>query len=153
MDTNNNPNTKPSHNSPTPSPSKAQLYIEHHKLEPLIAEMLNTLVYHKIRVNPEIVMIKYLASLLTPEQRAHYGIKIGEDNKDSQTVTTQYIKPIPVVKFPSDAKSDVIKRELSRELWNSIKYAKTKFGANVNDVIFPHDKVGVRIPDADVSKS
>ncbi len=118
--------------------SKAQNIIEEHNLEPLLAGLLNTLVYEKAR-NPEIFMIKYLAAHLTKEERLKHGISVPDDLPI----------PKPIVKFPSDNKNEVIKKHLTKEIWNRVKYIKTKSGATINDIL--GDGVnGVCLPDADV---
>ena len=59
--------------------SKAQIeaktYVDTHNLEKIIGDMLNSLVYAKDPY-PTVFMIKYLASLATPEELSENGIKI-----------------------------------------------------------------------------
>jgi hypothetical protein len=117
--------------------SKAQKVISEHNLEPLLAEMLNSLVFERAR-NPEIFMIKYLASKLTNQERIKHGISVPDNLPVSK----------PIVKFPSEIKNEFLKKHLTKEMWNKVKYLKSKFMATVNDVIC-HEN-GVCIPDADV---
>jgi hypothetical protein len=60
--------------------SKAQIeaktYVETHKLEKIIGDMLNALVYAK-DPHPTVFMIKYLASLAGPSELQENGIIIG----------------------------------------------------------------------------
>jgi hypothetical protein len=119
--------------------SKAQNVISEHHLEPLLAEMLNSLVYERAR-NPEIFMIKYLAAQLTKEERIKHGISVPDDLP----------VPKPIVRYPSENKNEILKKHLTKDMWNKIKFLKSKFKATVNDVI--SDENGVRIPDADVKK-
>jgi hypothetical protein len=117
--------------------SKAQEIIDKHNLEPILAEMLNTLVHKKTR-HPEIFMIKYLASYLSSEEKAKYGIHVPDSD----------IKSTPIVKLPVGIQNEVLKNQLKTDLWNKIKFNKTKQGSTIMDVVF---KDGVKIPDADVS--
>ena len=120
--------------------SKAEQILSQNNLEGVLAEMLNSLVYEKAR-NPEVYMIKYLASLLSKEDRIKNGIYVP----DELPVTK------PIVHFPSEVKNEFLKKHLTKELWNLIKYNKTKFGANINDVLCDEaDGSGIIIPDADV---
>ena len=119
--------------------TKAENVINEHNLEPLLAEMLNSLVYERAR-NPEIFMIKYLAAKLTNEEKIKHGISVP----DNLPV------PKPIVRYPSENKNESLKKHLTKEIWNKVKFLKSKFMANVNDVICNEN--GVCIPDADVRK-
>ncbi len=116
--------------------SKAQEIVDEHNLEPILGEMLNTLVHKKVR-HPEIFMIKYLANYLSSEEKAKYGIDVPNSE----------VKSTPIVKIPVGIENESLKNQLKTDLWNKIKYNKTKFGASIMDVVF---KDGVKIPDADV---
>lgn len=55
---------------------KAKLFIEEHKVEKVISEMLNSLV-HARDPNPIIFMIKYLANLVTEQELNENGIQVS----------------------------------------------------------------------------
>ncbi len=117
----------------------AEEYIKRHNLEPVLAEMLNTLVYEKVR-NPEIFMIKYLTSLLTKEQRIKHGIHVAESSLPTSK---------KIVKYPAQLNNEVVKRHLTKKLWEEIKHKSTKFGATVNDIL-REGEGGITLTDSDV---
>jgi hypothetical protein len=121
------------------SNSHAESYLKDHHLLPIFSDMFNTLVSEKIRT-PEVFMIKYLSSFLSKEELIKNGIHVP--NTES--------KVVPLVKFPEDTKNPLIKKYLTKQLWNSIKYNVTKFRGNINDVL--EDEIaGVTLTDGDVS--
>jgi arginine kinase len=134
---NNQNNTKVSHQQ-----LQAKKYIEENELEKVVSEMLNSLVHEKAK-QPLVYMIKYLAGLLSEEERKQHGLVIPEP----------YPKGKPIVKYPNFEKSDsLLKKYLTKNLWSSIKYNKTKYGANIMNVIklgesAPEDKIGCILTD------
>lgn len=116
--------------------SQAQEMIEKYNLEPLLSEMLNSLVYRKIR-NPELFMIKYLANHLSAEEKSKFGIHVPESQ----------IQSVPIVKKPK-LENEILKNHVSfDENWNKLKYNKSNFGATIMDVVF---RDGIHIPDGNV---
>lgn len=67
----------------------AKKYIEENDLEKIINEMINNLVHERVK-NPIIYMIKYLAGLMTEEERKQNGLVIPEP----------YPKGTPLPKYP-----------------------------------------------------
>ena len=55
----------------------AKRYIEENDLERIISEMLNSLVHERVK-QPLVYMIKYLAGLMTEEERKINGLIIPE---------------------------------------------------------------------------
>lgn len=123
---------------------QAKKYIEEHDIEKTVSEMLNSLVHEKSK-QPLVYMIKYLAGLLTEEERKQNGLVIPEP----------YPKGKPIVKFPELEKSNsILKRHLTRNLWSIIKYNKTKYGGNIMNILklaenSPDNKIGCIITDGD----
>ena len=117
----------------------AEEYINRHNLEPVLAEMLNTLVYEKVH-NPEIFMIKYLTSLLSKEDRIKHGIHVPESNL-----------PISkkIVKYPAQYSNEIVKKHLTKKLWEEIKHKTTKYGGTVNDLL-KEGGSGITLTDSDV---
>ncbi len=117
--------------------TKSQKYIEEHNLEPLMAEMMNTLVYEKAH-KPEVFLIKYLAGMLSKEDRAKHDIQINDSDIPQSK---------PIVKFPTMIKNQILRNNLDNELWQRIKYNKSKYGATINDIIYDGN---LSIVDSDV---
>ena len=115
--------------------SKSRQYINDHNLQPVLSELLNTLVAEKTR-QPEIFMIKYLSSLLSEEERIKNGIH----------VPGPYPSTKPIVLYQETSK---LKKYLLPDIWNSIKYRKTTFGANINNVL-NDSKYGLILTDSNV---
>ena len=103
----NNQNTKVSQQQ-----LQAKKYIEEYELEKVVSEMLNSLVHEKAK-QPVVYMIKYLAGLLSDEERRQHGLVIPEP----------YPKGKPIVKYPNFEKSNsLLKKHLTKNLWSTIKY-------------------------------
>lgn len=122
--------------------NKAQRYLQQHNLEPLLAEMLNTLVYEKVK-KPEIFMIKYLSGVLSEEEKISHGIHITKGQ-------SAFPSSKPIVSYPSQSNNEVLKRNLTKDLWNNLKYNKSKYGANIMDIL-KDEKAGLTLVDSDVS--
>ena len=89
-------------------------------------------------------MIKFLAGLMSDEERKENGLVIPEP----------FPKGKPIAKYPYLTKDSLLKKYLTKELFNSIKYSKTKQGGNINQVIkiaetLPSDNIGCQITDSD----
>jgi len=107
---------------------EAKMYVDKHKLEQLIGEMLNSLVHAKDPF-PMIYMIKYLAGLCKEDELAQNGI----------IVKGEAPKPKPLVKFPvfPDACNSLLKKHLTRELWDRLKDKRTKHGNDFFSAVRP----------------
>lgn len=105
--------------------SNTNEYFKEHNLEHIMSEIMNTLVHERIR-QPEIFMIKYLSSLLNEKERIDNGINISPE--------TLKVSTIPIVKF-NESNNILVKKILTKEIWEKVKYAKTKYGASINDVL------------------
>lgn len=119
----------------------AKKYIEENDLDKIISEMLNNLVHEKVK-NPIIYMIKYLAGLITEEEKRQNGLIIPEP----------YPKGTPLSKYPSLEGESLLKKHLTKSLFNSIKFFKTKHGGNINNILkisetIPEDMIGCLLTD------
>ena len=101
---------------------KAKSYIDEHKVEKVISEMLNSLVHARdpkpiiFMVRPIILnfaQIKYLANLVTEQELEEHGIK----------VSGQAPSRIPVINFPKFDENchSLLKKHLTREVWSNMK--------------------------------
>ena len=126
-------------NEPNKSVNAAE-FIGKHNLEPILAEMLNTLVYEKVR-NPEIFMIKYLSSLLSKEDKIKHGIHVPDDTLPNSK---------KIVKFPAQLSNETVKRHLTKKVWEEIKHQSTKYGATVSDLLNKGES-GLTLTDPDVN--
>lgn len=104
---------------------EAKKFIEENDLEKIVSEMMNSLVYEKPK-QPIVYMIKYLAGLLSDEERKLHSLVIPEP----------YPKGRPIVKFPNlDKINNPLKNVLTKNLWPNIKYKKTKYGGSIMNLI------------------
>lgn len=101
---------------------KARLFIEEHKVEKVISEMLNSLV-HARDPNPIIFMIKYLANLVTEQELNENGIQ----------VSGPLPQRIPIITYPKfdESCSSLLKKHLSRDIWSNMKKKSTSKGGNI----------------------
>lgn len=139
--------------------SKAQIeaksYVETHKLEKIIGDMLNALVYAK-DPHPTVFMIKYLASLAGPSELQENGIVIGsqalpseaqvfkipapkskapeevEETKSHSSEAKNHPKPVPV--FPHNSKS-LVQKHMSESVWNKLCHKKTKLDHDLHECL------------------
>ena len=124
----------------------AKRYIEENDLERIISEMLNSLVHERVK-QPLVYMIKYLAGLMTEEERKVNGLIIPEPFPIGQ----------PIAKYPYLSHDCLLKKYLNKELFKDIKYLKTKENGSLNSIIkicesYPEDKIGCQIIDGDSIK-
>ena len=84
----------------------AKKYLEEYDIENIISEMLNSLLHDK-DPHPYVYMIKYLASLMTEDERKEFGLEIPEP----------YPTAYPVVKYPhfKEESNNLLKKYLSKE--------------------------------------
>jgi hypothetical protein len=118
--------------------TNAKDYIERHGLEPVLTEMLNSLVYEKVR-NPEIYMIKYLAGQLSKEDRIKYGIHVPDALPE----------PKKIVSYPTHFKNETVRKHLNKKIWEKLKYKTTKHGGTLSDML-QNENSGIILTDADV---
>lgn len=125
----------------------AKKYIEENDLEKIVSEMLNSLVHEKSKT-PVVFMIKYLAGLLSEEERKAHNLQIPEP----------YPKGKPIVKFPAfeDSNDTLLKKHLTKQIWSTVKYNRTKHNGSIMNMIRPvekrnepDDKIGLLLTDAD----
>ena len=90
-------------------------------------------------------MIKYLCGLLSNEERKKHNINIEGP----------FPKSNPIIIYPfnnnkNDNKNNkYIQKILSKELFNEIKFLKSKNNASFNDILSEENELGVQIPDFD----
>jgi len=124
----------------------AKKYIEENDVEKIVSEMLNSLVHEKAK-QPVVYMIKYLAGLLNEEERKQNGLIIPDP----------YPKGRPIVKFPNFDRTNsncLLKKHLNKNLWNQLKYYKTKHGGNIMNIVklgesSPEEKIGCVLTDGE----
>ena len=123
----------------------AKKYLDEYDIENVISEMLNSLLHEK-DPHPYVFMIKYLASLMTEEERKEFGLEIPEP----------YPTAYPVVKYPifTEDNNNLLKKYLSKSSFLNYRQIKTKFGNNINSLtklndLLPNDKIGCIISDSD----
>ena len=104
---------------------QAQKYLDEYDIQNVVGEMLNSLLHEKDQ-HPYVYMIKYLASLMTEDERKEFNLSIPEP----------YPSAHPVVKFPKFAETcnNLLKETLTKEKFNEVKKVKTKYGNNINSV-------------------
>ena len=124
---------------------EAKMYVDKHKLEQLIGEMLNSLVHAKDPF-PVIYMIKYLAGLCKEDELAQNGIIVKGAAPQAK----------PLIKFPvfPDACNSLLKKHLTREVWDRLKDKRTKLGSDFYSAVRPgiehtEDEVGLVALDED----
>ena len=103
---------------------EAKMYVENHRLEKFVGEMLNALVHSK-DPNPSIFMIKYLANTVSPEELANHGITIEGKLPPAKAPA----------KYPQLPEQSLLKPVLTRELWQRIHEKKTRFKATFEAVL------------------
>lgn len=123
----------------------AKTYIEENEIERIINEMLNSLVHDRVK-DPVIYMLKYLAGLITEEEKNQNGI----------VIPGPYPKSQPIAKYPhlNNNNTSLLSKTLKKPLFNSIKFLKTKHGGNSNHILKlsesdPSDRVGCLLTDGD----
>lgn len=104
----------------------ARRYIEEYDLERVVSEMLNSLVHEKSKT-PIVYMIKYLAGLMTEDERKNHALQIPEP----------YPKGKPIVKFPvlPEKSNSLLKKYLTKPIWSAIKYNKTLNNGSIMNMI------------------
>ena len=124
--------------------SYIQNYIKEYNIDKIFSEILNQLVINKI-INPIPFMIKYLCGLLSSEER----------KKNNINIEGPFPKSNPIIIYPfNNNKNDnnnnkYIQKILSKELFNEIKFLKSKNNASFNDILSEENELGVQIPDFD----
>lgn len=123
----------------------AKKYLEEYDLEIVISEMLNSVVHEKDK-HPLVYMIKYLAGLMSEEEREQFNLSIPGP----------YPAGRPIVRYPKFDLSfnSVLKSNLTKDKWNELRSIKTKHGNNINSLTKlsnnkPLDPIGCVIVDGD----
>ena len=123
----------------------AQNYINSYNIETIISEMLNSLVHEKSK-SPIVYMIKYLAGLLSEQEKKQHNLVIPEP----------YPKGKPIVKFPSipETSNSLLKKYLSKSIWSQLKYNRTKYNGTIMDIIKLgevdiNSEIGLALSDSD----
>ena len=124
---------------------QAQKYLDEYDIQNVVGEMLNSLLHEKDQ-HPYVYMIKYLASLMTEDERKEFNLSIPEP----------YPSAHPVVRFPKFAQTcnNLLKQTLTEDKFKEVKKVKTKYGNNINSVtklseVLPEDEYGVVLTDGD----
>lgn len=105
--------------------NEAQKYLDEFDIQSVVSEMLNSLLHEKDK-HPYVYMIKYLASMMSEEERKQFNLSIPGPFPQAH----------PIVSFPkflSEKKSE-LKTHLTKEIFALLKKKKTKFGNNINSV-------------------
>ena len=141
-------NTSPYQLNNTPLQSKyidTDEYLAIHNIKQTIGEMVNSLL-HEMDEHPYVFMVKYLSSKVPDEELYRNNIEIP-----SPLPTGRPIVKYP--QFPSNS-SSLLRKYLTSEMWGKIKYRKTKYGGNINNISIliensPFDPIGCIISDGD----
>ena len=144
-----NPSHLPISNPITTKYIDSNDYISVHNLRQTIGEMLNGLL-HELDPNPFIYMVRYLSS------------KVSEDMliKNQISISPPFPSGRPIVKYPKFALNtkSLLAKYLTKDIWKQIKYRKTRFGGNINNLSHlsenaPFDNIGCIISDSDCIKT
>ena len=105
---------------------KAENYLKDYDIQNILTEMINYLL-HKRSKTPILEMIKYLAGLLTKEEREKYEIKIP-------SIEIEYH---PLIEFPNFDKecNSLLKEFLDMNIFLSLRDNISKFGTNLGSII------------------
>ena len=111
---------------PNRAQEKAKTYMEEHRIERTISEMLNSLV-HSHDSQPVIYMIKYLANRVPHEELRSAGIEIEGPLPQR----------VPLLHFPEfdPACSSLLKKHLTHEIWTNLKKRATKAGGKIQFIV------------------
>ena len=127
---------------------KAENYLKDYDIQNILTEMINYLL-HKRSKTPILEMIKYLAGLLTKEEREKYEIKIP-------SIEIEYH---PLIEFPNFDKecNSLLKEFLDMNIFLSLRDNISKFGTNLGSIIRlneinPKNKYGLLLADMDCLK-
>ncbi len=120
-------------------------YLEDYDIENVVSEMLNSLL-HEMDKHPYVYMIKYLASLMTEDERKEFDLIIPEP----------YPQSYPICNYPKFDKlnKSLFKKYFTREKFNQLRKKKTKYGNNLNSISkisesLPSDPIGCILSDSD----
>ena len=144
MDANNN--TYQLNNTPLQSKYiDTDEYLAIHNIKQTIGEMVNNLL-HEMDDHPYVFMVKYLSSKVPDEELYKNNIEIPSPLPLGR----------PIVKYPQfpSNSSSLLSKYLTSEMWAKIKYRKTKYGGNINNITIliensPFDPIGCILSDGD----
>lgn len=102
--------------------AKAEQYVQTHKIEKLISEMVNSLVHTRDK-KPIVYMIKYLSNYCTQEELEENGIQ----------VKGPLPQRIPLMNYPDfgDECTHLLKAHLTRDIWSAMKKRATHLGGKI----------------------
>lgn len=128
--------------------AKAQEYVQKHKIEKLISEMVNSLVHTRDK-KPIVYMIKYLTNYCTQEELEDNGIK----------VQGPLPQRVPLMNYPefSEECTHLLKAHLTKEIWSAMKKRATHLGGKIqlcvqSGVYDEKDDVGIYATDEEAYK-
>ena len=128
--------------------AKAKEFVDKHKLEKLISEMVNSLVHTRDK-KPIVYMIKYLANYWTQEELDQNGI----------TVQGPLPQRIPLMNYPefSEEWTSLLKAHLTKEVWSAMKKRATHLGGKIQlwvqcGVYDEKDEIGIYATDEEAYK-
>ena len=128
--------------------AKAKEYVDKHKIEKLISEMVNSLVHTRDK-KPIVYMIKYLANHWTKEELEENGISV--DGPLPQR--------IPLMNYPEFTENctSLLKAHLTKEIWSAMKKRATHLGGKVQlcvqwGVYDESDPIGIYATDEEAYK-
>jgi protein-arginine kinase len=128
--------------------AKASEYVQKHKIEKLISEMVNSLVHTRDK-KPVVYMIKYLANYCTQEELDDNGIKC-------QGPLPQRV---PLMNYPdfTEECTHLLKAHLTKEIWSAMKKRATHLGGKIQlcvqcGVYDEKDDIGIYATDEEAYK-
>ena len=122
---------------------KIQKYIEKHNLEKVVSGMVNNLIKEKTS-HPMIYMIKYLAGLMTEEEKEKERFIIpGPYPTRPQLPTSAVVS----------SKHKMLKKILDEKLLKELNKKTTIYGGKITDLLQPNEKYGIMLSDGDCMDS
>lgn len=121
------------HNTPITSKYvNTDEYLERHGIKQTIGEMVNSLL-HELDPDPFIYMVRYLSTKVSDEELSKNGIDIPPP----------YPKGRPIVKYPNllSNNTTLLAKYLNKDNWELMKYRKTKYGGNINNITIINDNI------------
>ena len=112
----------------TKAQKMAREYLNKHKIEQMIGDMINTIVHAKSEV-PIIFMIKYLSNFYTQKELKEYGV----------SVEGELPRRLPIFTFGSlgqECKS-LLKKTMTQKIWMELRSAKTSMGGRLANCVLP----------------
>lgn len=79
--------------------------------------------------------------MLSKEEQERNGIFINKSE----------VENIPIVKFPIVQPNPLLRKLLTKEVWEQIRFYRTKTNASINDILSDQE-AGISLPDSDVGQ-